>query len=152
VVDGVGITEVISMATHRSSWKRRERQSAKPFGARRQPLSGGSGRDDRTRSDSDHDRLYIESKLRASWGVRTLFDQTRKLAQKEDKIPVLALASKGKPGCLYVVASADLSALVAAYAEADRSGPGSNHGRGAASPRLGMEHQRNRPQGLLNGE
>jgi len=140
------------MATHRNTWKRRERQSAELFGARRQPLSGSSGRDGRTRSDSDHDRLYIETKLRASWGVRTLFDRTQRLARKEGKIPVLALASKGKPGCLFVVDSADLPALVAAYAEADRSGAGSNHGRGAASPRPGMGRRRNRPQGRLIGE
>ena len=130
------------MSTHPSTWKRRESQSAELFGARRQPLSGSSGRDGRTRSDSDHDRLYIETKLRASWGVRTLFDRTQRLARKEGKIPVLALASKGKPGCLFVVDSADLPALVAAYAEADRSGavveprPGSSStpARDGASP------------------
>ena len=140
------------MATHRSSWKRRERSSAALFGARRQPLSGSSGRDDRSCSDSTHERLYIETKLRATWGVRTLFDRMKLLAQREKKIPVLALASKGKPGCLFVVDSADLPALVAAYAEADRSGAGSNHGRGAASPRPGMGRRRSRPQGRLNGE
>ena len=140
------------MATHRSSWKRRERSCAALFGARRQPLSGSSGRDDRSCSDSTHERLYIETKLRATWGVRTLFDRMKLLAQREEKIPVLALASKGKPGCLFVVDSANLPALVAAYAEADRSGAGSNHGRGAASPRPGMERRRNRPQGRLNGE
>ena len=140
------------MATHRSSWKRRERSSAALFGARRQPLSGSSGRDDRSCSDSTHERLYIETKLRATWGVRTLFDRMKLLAQREKKIPVLALASKGKRGCLFVVDSADLPALVAAYAEADRSGAGSNHGRGAASPRPGMGRRRNRPQGRLNDE
>jgi hypothetical protein len=105
------------MTTHRNTWKRRERQSAKLFGARRQPLSGSSGRDDRTRSDSTHDRLFIETKLRASWAVRTLYERTKLAARKEAKIPGLALASKKKPGCLFVVDSADLPALVAAYAE-----------------------------------
>jgi hypothetical protein len=74
------------------------------------------------------------------------------LAQREKKIPVLALASKGKRGCLFVVDSADLPALVAAYAEADRSRAGSNHSGEAASPRPGMERHRSRPQGRLNGE
>ena len=109
------------MATHRSTWKRRERSSAALFGARRQPLSGSSGRDDRSSSDSTHERLYIETKLRATWGVRTLFDRMKLLAQREKKIPVLALASKGRRGCLFVVASADLPALIATYAEANRS-------------------------------
>jgi hypothetical protein len=120
------------MGTHPSTWKRRERQSAKLFGAKRQPLSGSGGRDDVTASDSNHDRLFIETKLRASWCVRTLFDRTKTLASKEKKTPVLALASKGRRGCLLVVDSADLPALLASYAKADPSGAGSKpRGRGA---------------------
>jgi hypothetical protein len=112
------------MATHNSTWKRRERQGARLFGARRQPLSGSAGRDDLTRSDSDHDKLFLETKLRASWSVRTLFDRTRELASKESKIPVLVLASKGRAGCLLVVDSADLPSLVNAYAMAHPTLPG----------------------------
>jgi hypothetical protein len=41
------------------------------------------------------------------------------LARKEKKIPVLALATKGRPGCLLVVDSGDLAALVSAYAAAN---------------------------------
>jgi hypothetical protein len=108
------------MATHRETWKRRERQAARLFGAQRQPLSGSSGRSDLTRSDSNHERLFIETKLRASWSIRTLFDEVRKRARRESKVPALALASKGRPGCLLVVDSADLPALVAAYSEANR--------------------------------
>jgi hypothetical protein len=58
------------------------------------------------------------------------------LARKEAKIPVLALASKGLRGCLLVVDSSDLPALVTAYAEADRSGAGSSPGRGATSSEM----------------
>jgi hypothetical protein len=140
------------MTTHRNTWKRRERQSVKLFGAGQQPLSGGSGRDDQTRPDSTLDRLFIEIRLRATCSVRTLFERTKVAARNEAKTPVLALASKGERGCLFVVDSADLTAMVAAYAEANRLGPGSNHGRGATSPRPGMERHRNRPQGPLTGE
>src|SRR5262249_4517307 len=133
------------MATHRSTWKRRERSSAALFGARRQPLSGSGGRDDFTASDSNHEQLFIEMKLRASWSVRTLFDRTRILARKEGKVPVLALASKRRPGCLLVVDSVDLPALLAAYAEAGPSGAGSNRGGGTDLSRSGIEPRRNRP-------
>ena len=132
------------MATHRSTWKRRERSCAALFGARRQPLSGSGGRDDFTASDSNHEQLFIETKLRASWSVRTLFDRTRILARKEGKVPVLALASKRRPGCLLVVDSADLPALLAAYADGDPSGAGSSGGRGAGPIPSGMESRGNR--------
>jgi hypothetical protein len=133
------------MATHRSTWKRRERSSAALFGARRQPLSGSGGRDDFTASDSNHEHLFIETKLRASWSVRTLFDRTRILARKEGKVPVLALASKRRPGCLLVVDSADLPALLAAYADGDPSGARSSGGSGAGPIPSGMEPRGNRP-------
>jgi hypothetical protein len=127
------------MATHRSTWKRRERSCAALFGARRQPLSGSGGRDDFTASDSNHEQLFIETKLRASWSVRTLFDRTRVLARMESKVPILALASKGRRGCLLVVDSVDLPALLAAYADAGPSGAGSKRGKGPDLSRSGME-------------
>jgi hypothetical protein len=133
------------MSTHPSTWKRRERQSARLFGAKRQPLSGSSGRDDRTRSDSTHERIYLETKLRASWSVRSLFDRTQILARKEKKIPVLALSTKRRAGCLLVVDSVDLPALVAAYADAGPSGAGSKRGKGPDLSRSGMEPRCDRP-------
>jgi hypothetical protein len=101
------------MSTHRSTWKRRERDAARRFGAQRQVLSGSSGRGGTTRSDSTHDRLFIETKLRASSAVRTLWEKTRELARRERKLPVLVLYAKGKPGGLIVVHESDLSAVVA---------------------------------------
>ncbi len=100
------------MSTHRSSWKRRERDAAGLFGAQRQALSGSSDRDDRTRSDSTHDRLFIETKLRAYWSVRGLWKQTADLARREKKTPVVVLFSKGKRGGLIVVHQDDLAAFV----------------------------------------
>jgi hypothetical protein len=97
--------------TSKSAWKARERTAARLFGAERQVGSGSLGREDRSRSDSTHDRLFLETKLRARCAVRTLYDATRELAKKEDKLPVLALASKGRPGLLIVVHSDDLDSF-----------------------------------------
>jgi hypothetical protein len=105
------------------------------FGAQRQPLSGSSGRNDLTRSDSNHDRLFIETKLRAKWSVRALHDEVRKRARKETKIPVLALASKGRPGCLLVIDSGDLPALVRAFAEGNRPDPPGDESAAGSIPR-----------------
>lgn len=99
------------MSTHKCTWKRRERECAALFGALRQRCSGSSGRNDESASDSTHLRLFIETKLRATWSIFGLFLATRKLARKEAKIPVLCLAEKGKAGCLVVVHSDDLEAF-----------------------------------------
>jgi hypothetical protein len=97
------------VSTHRSTWKRRERDAARFFGAERQPLSGSGGRP--TGSDSTHDRLYLECKTRASSAVRNLWEQTRDRARKERKTPVLMLFDKGKPGALIVVHQDDLATV-----------------------------------------
>jgi hypothetical protein len=106
--------------THRSSWKRRERDAAALFGSRRKVLSGSSGRDDQTSSDSDHPALYIETKLRTRWNVRTLWEKIRTPARREGKVPVLMLYSAGKHGALIVVHEADLQAVAAELAGVDR--------------------------------
>jgi hypothetical protein len=51
------------MSTHRSTWKRRERDAARLFGAERQPLSGASGRLDRTQSDLTYGRLFSDYEM-----------------------------------------------------------------------------------------
>jgi hypothetical protein len=115
------------MSTHRSTWKRRERDAARLFGAERQPLSGSGGRADQTRSDSTHPRLSIETKLRASSSVRSLWDETRRRARLEGKVPVLMLYAKGKTGGLVVCHEGDLAELLEAVA-AGRPGAGNREG------------------------
>lgn len=101
-------------STHRRTWQKAEGRAAAPFGARRSPGSGSSGRDDvLSTSDSTHERLYIETKLKAKTAVRSLHDEVKPKARKEGKVPVLALFDKGRPGCLYVVHSDDLEAFAA---------------------------------------
>jgi len=95
------------------TWKSKERQIAKYFGCLRQRLSGSSGRDDETASDSTHATLFLEVKYRAKHATRELHDATRKKADKEGKLPVVCLASKGKAGFLVCFHSDDLETVLA---------------------------------------
>lgn len=104
------------MAMHRSTWKARERQAAAIFGALRQRCSGSSGRDDCSRSDSTHERLFLETKVKASSSMVSLFDSTRDHARREKKLPVLMLAVKNRPGFLVVCQADDLAAVAAELA------------------------------------
>lgn len=107
--------------THRRTWQKRESKAAGLFGSRRNVLSGGSGRDDRTRSASTHANLFIETKTRAACAVRALFDRTKALARPEGKTPVLMLACKGRPGFRVVAHSDDMPAVAAAFLDASAS-------------------------------
>ncbi len=100
------------LSTSRSTWKKSEGRAASVFGTKRQPCSGSGGRADLTCSDSVHPTLFIESKLRERHAVRTLFDETKELAKREHKTPVLMLADKNRPGHLVVVHTDDLRAVV----------------------------------------
>ncbi len=102
--------------TSKSTWTAKERRAARLFGAERQPLSGSAGRDDRSRSDSTHGKLYIESKLKAKTAVRSLWEDTALKAKSEHKTPVLALYDKGKAGGLFVVHERDLGMFCREYA------------------------------------
>ena len=104
--------------TGRRTWQQVEGRLAAFFGCRRKVLSGSSGRDDETMSDSTHPKLFIESKLRATHQVRSLHDATKKLAVKEKKVPVLGLFDKNRPGFLIVVHCDDLPVVLAEYAAA----------------------------------
>ena len=100
------------------AWKRRERRAAAAFGAKRTIGSGSLGREDRTCSDSTHDRLFIETKLRKAHTVIALWDKTAKLAKKEKKVPVIMLAQHQRPGLWVVCKLDDLPIVTAEYAAA----------------------------------
>lgn len=101
--------------TSRRTWQKREAASASLFGARRQYGSGSGGREDQTCSDSNHPRLYLEHKMRASHAVLRVWDDAKKKAHRERKDPVVMLSEKGRPGQWLVVHTADLPAVVANY-------------------------------------
>jgi hypothetical protein len=103
------------MSTNSRTWKKAEGRVAALFDARRQVLSGSSGRRDATRSDTSHPRLFNEAKYRERHAVRSLFDATKALAWKEGKAPVVALVDKGRPGCLVCVHFDDLPSVVAEF-------------------------------------
>ena len=88
------------------AWKQRERNGASLFkDCERNALSGGNSKI--TRADVIRKRdgqidttfpLFIEIKLRKKHTAVTLFDQTRELAKREKRIPVVMLAEGGRPG------------------------------------------------------
>lgn len=92
--------------TNSNTWKQRERDIARYFGTERTPLSGGNSR--HTRSDSLHEDLFVEAKLRKKHTVISLWDETKELAKKESKIPVVVLAEKGRKGFWILTHSEDL--------------------------------------------
>ena len=90
------------------TWKAKERKIAKKFGVKRTPLSGSNAGG--TRSDTLHERLYIEIKTRKELPkmFSTLMEETIDKAIKENKIPVVAISEKGQRGCWFVIHSSDL--------------------------------------------
>ena len=96
---------------HRSTWKTGERKTARQFGAERQVGSGSLGRADRSRSDSTHERLFIECKHAKRHAVITLWDNTNKHAKKEKKTPLVVLRVKGRPGSWYLIKDSDLERI-----------------------------------------
>lgn len=92
--------------TNSGTWKRRERKIAAFFGTKRTPLSGGNSGHG-TRSDSLHDKFYIEAKYRARQAVWNLYLETDELASKEGKKSILTLCQKNEQGFLIVVHNED---------------------------------------------
>ena len=91
------------------TWKAVERRLARFFGAQRNPLSGRNSK--HSRSDSLHPLLYLECKHRVRHSAVTLWRDSAAKAKKENKIPVVALAEKGKRGFFLVIHSDDLLAV-----------------------------------------
>lgn len=98
---------------HKNTWKQGERRVCRYFGMERVPLSGGNS--GHTRADcydpAGDTRLFIEVKHRKKHSAVTLWDDTKKLADQENKTPVIALIEKGRPGFWILVHSDDLCKL-----------------------------------------
>ena len=91
------------------TWKAFERRVARFFGTERNALSGGKSK--LTRSDSLHPKLFVEAKQRKRFAVVRLWDATKRLADREQKTPVVCLSEKGRPGFWILVHSDDLKTL-----------------------------------------
>ena len=101
---------VVRNPTSKSSWKQLERVVAEFFGTRRVPLSG-SNSGHGTNSDSLHDKLYIECKLRGKISLWALFEDTERKAKQENKIPIVAIKQKGSRGYLLVMRPLDIKKI-----------------------------------------
>jgi hypothetical protein len=97
------------MATTRRTWQMFEQRVAAFFGTRRKPLSGGGSGG--SHSDSQHEQLFIEAKLRAKSPVHRLFAVVEKHAAAEGKTPLLALQEKNHVGWLLVCRPEDIHLL-----------------------------------------
>jgi len=95
---------------HRNTWKRRERQVARFFGAERNPLSGGSAK--HSRSDTLHPELYLEVKTRKRHASISEWRKTAKKAAMEKKVPAVCLAETGKPDFFIVCKSTDAEKIL----------------------------------------
>ena len=91
------------------AWKQRERDVADFFHGQRNPLSGRNSK--HTAGDVIHEKLFIEVKLRRTHTAVSLWDQVNRLAEKEDKTPVVCLCEKNRPGFWILVHSDDLPRL-----------------------------------------
>ena len=102
------------------SWKKFERRVARWFGCEREPGSGShrTEENERTGSDSQHPRLFIDGKhtrpsAKRQPAVVTEWLKVREKARKEGKIPVLANKAAGMTGALLTIHSDDLLAVAA---------------------------------------
>ena len=105
--------------THKGTWKRREREQAGFFGAKRVPLSG-SNSGHNTSSDSLHPTIYLECKHRAKHSAITLWDDTAAKAKAEGKVPVVAMSEKGRQGFWLLVHSSDLNVVADCHTIAEK--------------------------------
>jgi len=101
---------VVNKPTSKVSWKSFEALVAKFFSTRRVPLSG-SNSGHGTNSDSLHDKLYIECKVRQKISLWQLFTDTEEKAKVEKKFPVVAIKQKGGKGYLLVLRPEDLQEI-----------------------------------------
>jgi len=101
------------------AWKQFERRAAALLGGIRNAYSGANPHMTETAADVKHPYLFCECKYRARHSVVKLWDTVHDKALKESKIPILALAEHGRPGCWLLVYSGDLQRLSCAGATCD---------------------------------
>jgi|1_EtaG_2_1085319.scaffolds.fasta_scaffold17320_3 hypothetical protein len=104
---------------HKGTWKKIEREEAAKFGAKRNRLSGGSGRDDCSRSDSTSETIFLEVKARkGGFATTNLWQDTQKLAKKEGKIPLVVLRELGLHKSWYLMEEKDMLKICTEYMKA----------------------------------
>lgn len=101
---------VVKNPTSKSCWKGFESLVASFFGTKRVPLSGSNSRHG-TNSDTLHEKVYIECKVRNKFSLWSLFEDTERKANVENKIPVVAIKEKGKKGFLLLIRPNDIKKI-----------------------------------------
>ncbi|MHC1635855.1 MAG: hypothetical protein ACXQTS_04430 [Candidatus Methanospirareceae archaeon] len=102
--------------THRSTWKRVEREVAKYFQeidpeAKRTPLSGAT--EVPTLADVITKLpFFIDTKMRASFTHHSLFKETEKRARREEKVPILLTKEKEDESFLVIMRLSDFIEVV----------------------------------------
>ena len=91
------------MCANTSNWKGSEREVAKAFDTTRAPVCNNL-----THSDTFHLSCYIEVKKRKRFWIWGLFEDTKKKALAEKKIPIVAIKQKGKKGFLILLRPEDI--------------------------------------------
>jgi len=100
-----------------AAWKQLERDVVPMLGTkRRTPLSGGNS--GHTRADNIDDELFVECKQGKRIGICKLYYETRALARKEGKVPVIISKEKGRHGFLVTCHITDLPKIAERHAEA----------------------------------
>lgn len=103
------------------AWKAFERRVARFFGCQdRNPLSGANSK--HSASDTLHPELFIECKQRQKYAAVRLWDESKAMADKEEKIPVVAVSEKNRKGFWVLVHSSDLTAIANQRLEAIKNG------------------------------
>ena len=97
------------MTTARGTWKALERRICKKLGGRRTPLSGSNSQHGTSADciETKHPWAYIEIKLRARFLHHSMFEEVMKMAQLEDKTPILITHVKNEQGELVILKLSD---------------------------------------------
>lgn len=88
------------------TWKKTESKIAKVFDTKRTMFSGSNS--GISSSDTLHNKIYVECKTKEKHSVKTLFDETKKKAKLEGKIPVIILKENNSDDVLWVFEQNDI--------------------------------------------
>lgn len=102
------------MTTARATWKALERRICAKLGGRRTPLSGSNSMHGTSADciETKYSKLYIEIKLRANFLHHTIFKEAARMAQLEDKMPILITHLKSEQGELVILKLSDFLVIL----------------------------------------
>jgi hypothetical protein len=88
------------------AWKAFERAVAAFFGCSRTgPMQ------EKDANDIDHPHLHCQCKHGKRFAILTIWDAAKKIADRDGKIPIVAIKQKGRHGFWLMVHSSDLNAV-----------------------------------------